>query len=197
VRIRTGDRRRIEVETPSDRSLRFATEENYHHGYARRDRGTDYQREVLAFRLGTEEYALDILRIREIIKMRPVTEVPRAPVFVVGIISVRGQVIPVVDLRTRLHVTAIPAEAVRRGKEARILIVTREGDAFGLIVDAVHQVVRMRDEDVEPPPQVLGGADAEFIAGIGRPRADRMLILLALDAVVNFSAAVTHAQRQR
>ena len=159
----------------------LATEETYHHGYTRRDRGADYQREILAFRLGEEEYGIDIQRIREIIKMREITEVPRAPAFLVGIISVRGQVIPVVDLSRRLR---LPAHALT--KDARILIVTREGEAYGLCVDAVHQVVRMREEEVEPPPAMLGGAESEFIAGIGRPRADRMLILLHLDAVLAF-----------
>jgi purine-binding chemotaxis protein CheW len=162
--------------------MAFATEETYHHGYTRRDRAAEYSKEVLAFGLGTEEYGLDILRIREIIKTRPVTEVPRAPGFVTGIISVRGQVIPVIDLRLRLHMPAKPL-----GKDARILIVTREGEAHGLVVDQVRQVVRMRDDEIEPPPPMLGGSESEFIMGIGRPRSDRMLILLALDSVLTFS----------
>jgi purine-binding chemotaxis protein CheW len=159
----------------------LATEETYHHGYTRRDRSGEYQREILAFGLGDEEYGLDIQRIREIIKMREITELPRAPGFLLGIISVRGQVIPVVDLRLRLRLPVRPL-----GRDARILIVTRDGEAYGLCVDAVRQVVRMREEDVEPPPAMLGGAEAEFIAGIGRPRSDRMLILLHLDAVLSF-----------
>jgi purine-binding chemotaxis protein CheW len=110
--------------------------------------------------------------------------VPRAPSFVPGIISVRGQVIPVLDLRLRLRLAQRPLT-----KEARILIVTRDSEPFGLIVDGVQQVVRMRDEDVEPPPQMLGGQESEFIGGIGRPRGERMLILLNLDAVVSFQIA--------
>ncbi len=166
---------------PGKEPLRFATEATFRQGFSRRERsGGDYQREALAFRLGDEEYALDILRIREIIKLRPITEVPRAPSYILGIISVRGQVIPVLDLRVRLRLLARPL-----GKEARILIVTRGDETYGLIVDAVRQVVRMRDEEVEPPPPMLGGAEAEFIAGIGRPRGDRMLILLQLDTVLS------------
>jgi purine-binding chemotaxis protein CheW len=163
------------------RTAGFATDETYHHGYTRRDRAQEYQKEVLAFRLGDEEYGLDILRIREIIKTRPTTEVPRAPKFVLGIISVRGQVIPVIDLRLRLRLSPSPLT-----KDARVLIVTRDGEAHGLLVDQVRQVVRMRDEEVEPPPQMLGGGESEFISGIGRPRTDRMLILLHLDAVLAF-----------
>ncbi len=162
--------------------LKLATEETWY-AAQRRGRAQEWQRETLAFLLGDEEYALDILRIREILKLRQVTEVPRAPSFVPGIVSLRGQVIPIVDLRLRLHLPAAPL-----GKEARILIVRREAEPFGLIVDKVNQVVRMRDEDVEAPPAFIGGTGSEFIAGIGRPRGDRMLILLDLEAVLAFDA---------
>jgi purine-binding chemotaxis protein CheW len=162
--------------------LSFATEENYHHGYNRRDRQANYQHEVLAFSLGDEEYALDILRIREIIKVRPITELPRAPSFILGIISVRGQVLPVMDLRLRLKLPARPP-----GPQSRILIATRDGEAQGLLVDRVRQVVRMRDEEVEPPPAMLaGGEGGECIGGVGRPGQGIMLILLALDAVLSY-----------
>jgi purine-binding chemotaxis protein CheW len=167
--------------------MKLATEATFRQGFSRRERtGGDYQREALAFRLGDEEYALDILRIREIIKLRPITEVPRAPAYILGIISVRGQVIPVIDLRVRLRLPVRPF-----GKTARVLIVTRGEEIYGLMVDAVRQVVRMRDEDVEPPPPMIGGGEAEFafISGIGRPRGDRMLILLHLDAVLSTKGA--------
>lgn len=167
--------------TTSERGFELATEETYHL-YARRDRADEYQHELLAFCLGTEEYALDILRIAEIIKMRPITEVPRAPQFIPGIISVRGQVVPIVDLRLRLR--RPPAAPT---KDSRILIVTREGEPFGLIVDAVRHVVRLRDEELEATPPTIGGVEAEFIRAIGRPRRDRLLILLQLDAVLAFS----------
>jgi purine-binding chemotaxis protein CheW len=170
--------------TPPRGGLPYATEASYHAHRRAGVRGATWQREVLAFLLGDEEYAIDIRRIREIIKTRPVTEVPRAPVFIPGIIAVRGQVIPIVDLRRRLR---LPAPARAAGREARVLIVSRSGEDFGLLVDEVRQVVRMRDSDVEPPPAMLGGADTEFIAGIGRPWGERLLILLELDAVLTFA----------
>jgi purine-binding chemotaxis protein CheW len=171
-------------------SLELATVETYHHGYARRDRADEYQSEVLAFGLGREEYALDIQRIREIIKVRPMTEVPRAPSFIPGIISVRGAIVPVVDLRQRLRLVADPAS-----KSSRILLVAKEAETYGLLVDDVRQVVRMRDEDIEPPPPMIGGVEAEFLSGIGRPRDGRMLILLHLDAVLHFGANVQRGVR--
>lgn len=171
------------------RGLPFATEADYH---VHRRRDQSFQHEVLAFRLGDEDYALDIRRIREIIKPRPITEVPRAPALVLGIISVRGQIIPVVDLRRRLR---LPISAAAE-RAARILIVTRNGEDFGVIVDGVRQVVRLRDADIELRPAMLGGPDAELIAGIGRPSggaavvrgglSDRLLVLLDLDAALAF-----------
>jgi purine-binding chemotaxis protein CheW len=172
----------------TSRSLPFATEATYHAYRRAGARAATWQREVLAFLLGGEEYAIDIRRIREIIKTRPATEVPRAPAFVTGIISVRGQVIPVMDLRKRLR---LPAPVRPPGREARILIVSRVDEDFGLLVDEVRQVVRMRDSDVEPPPAMLGGPDAEFISGIGRPWGERLLILLELDAVLTFAGGRT------
>lgn len=133
-------------------------------------RGGERRRDVLTFSVADEEYALGIESIREIIKCRPVTEVPRVPVFVAGIIAVRGVVMPVIDLRVRLR---LPAAAL--SAKARILVVTRPGEArepesrepHGLIVDRVHQVVRLGENDIEPAT-MLSGAEAEFIAGIGR-----------------------------
>jgi len=160
----------------------FATEDSYHR---RSGRGAVWKLEVLTFALGDEEYGVDIQRLREIVRVRPITEVPRAPAFVLGVIGVRGEVLPVLDLRRRLKLRP-PAEPP--GREARVLIVKRGAEAFGLLVDEVRQVVRLREEDIEATPPVLIGAESEFIAGIGRPRPDRLVILLALDAVLAFTA---------
>jgi chemotaxis signal transduction protein len=141
-------------------------------------RETAHKRDVLTFAVGGEEYALGIDCIREIIKNRPVTEVPRVPAFVAGIIAVRGVVMPVIDVRLRLRLLAAPLS-----HKARILVVTRPtadaggglgGDVqdsgrepFGLIVDRVHQVVTLSEHDIEPPT-MLAGHDGDFVSGIGR-----------------------------
>jgi purine-binding chemotaxis protein CheW len=154
----------------------IATEEAWH----RRTRVPMVaQREYLLFGVGGQEYGLEILRIREIIKARPATEVPRVPRFIVGVISVRGVVVPVLDLRLRFEgIPASPAPA------SRCLIVARDDERFGLLVDDVRHVVRLGEADIEPPPPTLAGSD-EFIAGIGRSGA-RMVVLLALDPILRF-----------
>jgi len=135
----------------------------------------------LRFRVADEDYGLSLLEIREIIKPRAVTEVPRMPVFVAGVLSLRGVIIPVFDLRPRLGLP--PAES--SGTE-RIIIVKKEDGACGLLVDEVFQVIGLKSSDIEKAPQVLEGMDREFVTGIGR-HGGRMLILLDLEKIVNVS----------
>ena len=134
-------------------------------------------RDVLTFHVSDEEYGIGIEHIREIIKHRVVTEVPRVPGFVAGIIAVRGLVMPVLDLRQRLRMRSIGVS-----QKSRILIVSRpstgnesvaeeERERFGLIVDRVSEVVRIHESDIEPPT-VLTGKESDFVEGIGRIRSE-------------------------
>jgi len=135
--------------------------------------------QYLAFHLGDEEYALDIRQISEIIKVREFTEIPRSPAFVLGIISLRGVVVPVFDLRCRLHLGVAEITVSSR------IIVCQSGDvAVGLLVDNINQVVNLVDDKIEPPPGVLSGLDREMVFGIGRYQ-DRMIILLQLNHVLD------------
>lgn len=163
----------------------FATEETY----LRRadDRRAQQRRGVLTFIAGGETYGIEILAIREIIKPREITEVPRAPRFLLGILTVRGMVMPIVDLRLRLRL-----EAAALTREARILVVMHNNERFGLLVDAVRDVVRFADNEIEPPPPSLSPSEAPFLSGIGRHNdgeagaVERLVILLSLDAVLAF-----------
>jgi purine-binding chemotaxis protein CheW len=135
--------------------------------------------EYLAFHLDDEEYALDIKQISEIIKVREFTEIPRSPEYVLGIISLRGVVVPVFDLRCRLNLGAAEITANSR------IIVCQSGDlTVGLLVDKINQVVNLDKDEVEPPPGVLSGLDREMVLGIGRYQ-DRMVILLQLNHVLD------------
>jgi purine-binding chemotaxis protein CheW len=161
----------------------FATEETYLRR-ADEKRGQK-ERAILTFSVGGEVYGIDILSIREIIKPREITEVPRAPRFLLGILTVRGLVMPIVDLRLRLRLDAPPLT-----QRARILVVMHKNERFGLFVDEVRDVVRFGDAAIEPPPATFGvGSDAPFVAGIGRHDVageERMVILLQLEQLVDF-----------
>ncbi|WP_298435979.1 chemotaxis protein CheW [Geobacter sp.] len=135
--------------------------------------------EILCFRVANEVYGIDIMELREIIKPRETTEVPHAPAFVAGVLSLRGIIIPVFVLRQRLGL----GEAAVRSKE-RIIVVKR-GDGFsGILVDEVTQVVRIDAGSVEHPPAVLEGIDRDFVGGIGRHEG-KIIILLNLDKVLD------------
>ncbi len=131
--------------------------------------------EAITFLLDKEEYALDIRLVKEIIKPRELTDVPRAPKDIIGVISLRGAVIPIMNLRGRLGMP------VKEGGE-RIIIVRDGASLLGLIVDNVKQVVRVPNNNIEPPPSV-NNIEGEFIRGIGRYKGE-MFILLELEKIL-------------
>jgi purine-binding chemotaxis protein CheW len=137
--------------------------------------------EYLAFGLAGEVYAVAIAHIAEILRLLPMTEVPRAPRTVRGIISVRGKLVTVVDLRRRLGL----ADGAIDSKARILLADANTGEQVGLLVDEVQQVWRLSAEEIEPAA-VLGGDQLPHIAGIGRPAdsGGAILILLELGPIV-------------
>ncbi|HLV65890.1 MAG TPA: chemotaxis protein CheW [Polyangiaceae bacterium] len=137
-------------------------------------------REFLVFSLASELYGVELARIREILSPPPVTHVPRSPPEVVGVCSVRGLLVTVVDLRRKLRVEERPL-----GRRARILLaLAQSGETIGLLVDEVKQVMRLGDGEIEPSANALGGDLSEHVLGIGRSQ-DMFLILLDLSAIVS------------
>lgn len=142
-------------------------------------KGAESQRQLLTFSLENEEYALDIEAIREIIKPREITEIPRAPKHVLGILSLRGQVIPVYDLKQRLKLGCGIVTPLTR------IIVCQDGDQVaGLLVDSITQVVKIAKDGVEATPANMTGIDRNLLLGVGRCQG-RFLILLNLPNVID------------
>jgi purine-binding chemotaxis protein CheW len=136
-------------------------------------------REFLAFSLAEELYGVELTRIREILSPPPVTRVPRAPRDVIGVCSVRGLLVTVMDLRRRLRHEERPLT-----RRARILLAAAEGgEVIGLLVDEVRQVVRLTESEIEIATSVLGGEISEHVLGIGRPEGS-VVILLDLVSIV-------------
>jgi purine-binding chemotaxis protein CheW len=135
--------------------------------------------EYLVFLLGDEEYAVAIGRVREVIKAPPITDVPRAPAHVLGVVTVRGEVVAVLDPRRRLGLVPAPA-GERQGK---IVIVDAGEGRCGLLVDRVASVVRLLPGSIEPCPQGIAGQRSEFLAGIGR-MGERLFTVIELDALL-------------
>lgn len=135
--------------------------------------------QLVAFCLQGEEFAVDIQKVREVLKITQITPLPQSPEFIEGVINLRGEVLPVVDLRKRFRLTG-SGEA---GK-ARIIIVEIEEGLVGLIVDSVTEVLHLAATAVEPPPRRLSGGKTEFIQGVGK-LGDRLLIILNLEKILS------------
>jgi purine-binding chemotaxis protein CheW len=135
--------------------------------------------EYLTFLLGAEEYAVAIERVREVLRAPPVTEVPRAPEHILGVVTVRGEVVAVIDPRRRLGLPARdPGEP-----EAKLVVVDAGDGCCGLLVDHVASVVRLAPGSIEPCPQGIAGQRGEFLAGIGRA-GERLFTVLDLGALL-------------
>jgi purine-binding chemotaxis protein CheW len=133
--------------------------------------------EYLAFVLAGDTYAIQIAFIAEILKLPPLTTVPRAPREVIGVMSVRGRLVTVIDLRRRFRLAEQPPD-----RKTRILLVDSGEEHIGLFVDEVLQVYRLAESEIEPA-HVLGGDQPAHIAGIGRPEG-ALLILLDLKPIL-------------
>lgn len=133
---------------------------------------------LVGFFVGQEEYAVDILKIREIKSMMEVTNVPKAPSFVEGVINLRGDIVPIINLRRKL---ALPE--AEPSEESKIIVVEFESRLVGMVVDEVSEVIEISEDKVSPPPPIIGGVEAEFLKGVGK-LGDRLLILLDLDKIL-------------
>lgn len=138
--------------------------------------------ELICFALEDEEYAIRLQDVREVIKMKNITVVPKAPVYIPGIISLRGQIIPVFDLRKRVGLATKEFD-----RFTRIIVVNSNGEKVGLIVDVITGVARINEKLIEPTPAVISGIEASFISGVGRYQG-RMLIILNLPRVIDTEA---------
>ena len=137
----------------------------------------------LTFSLSSEEYGIGILKVKEIIGMMPVTAVPQTPGFVKGVINLRGKVIPVVDLRTKFDMEAIPSDD-------RTCIIVVEIDAasttllIGIVVDSVSEVLNIREDEIEEPPGLGNQTDTQYILGMAKMDTG-VKILLNIDRVLS------------
>jgi purine-binding chemotaxis protein CheW len=134
--------------------------------------------QLVSFTIGQEEFGLDIQRIQEINRIVEITRVPNAPEFVVGVINLRGKVIPIIDLRKRFGFP--PKES---DKNTRIIVVELDNIVVGFIVDAVREVIRIPKNITEPPPAIIAGIGSEYITSIAKME-NRLLILLDIERLL-------------
>lgn len=146
------------------------------HAPAVEDRSGKY----LTFFLGEEEYGIEILRVREIIGLMPITDVPRTADYVLGVVNLRGKVIPILELRARLGLPRVEST----DQTCIVVVHTVEGDMVGLVVDAVSEVTDMTAEEIVDAPSMGGEVDTGFLRGIGKSDG-RVRLLLDIDCVLD------------
>ena len=139
--------------------------------------------EFLSFRLGREEYGIDILRVQEIRSYEAPTRIANAPAFIKGVVNLRGVIVPIVDLRLKL------ACATAEYTDFTVVIVLNvRGRVIGAVVDSVSDVLALGADSIKPAPQLSAVVDADYIVGMGCIKSgdvERMLILTDIDALMS------------
>jgi purine-binding chemotaxis protein CheW len=134
--------------------------------------------QLVSFVLEDVEYGVDILAVHEILRFPEITRLPNTPNFIKGVINLRGNVIPVVDVRKRFGFSR-----ARITDLTRIIVIETTDKLTGLMVDNVHQVVRISRNNVDPPSELIEGVSEEYIWGIGRLK-DRLIVILNLSNIL-------------
>ncbi len=134
--------------------------------------------QLVTFCLDEEEFGVDILIVSEIIRLVQITHVPHAPEFILGVINLRGRVLPVMGLRRRFGMPEIEYT-----EKTRIIVTIWDNQLIGFLVDSVEEVLRIPHSTIVPPPPIFSGIGSEFIEGIGKLD-ERLLILLNMETLM-------------
>ncbi|MDR1177662.1 MAG: chemotaxis protein CheW [Spirochaetaceae bacterium] len=137
---------------------------------------TDAQSQLVTFHLAEELYGINIMDVKEIVRVQAVRAIPNAPSYVEGIFNLRGEIIPIINLHKRFH---LKTPAIAEGDEllSGFIIIDIDGMKLGVIIDRVSRVVTIEKDEVQPPPQMLSGIGAEYIRGVVRQEQGYLIIL--------------------
>ena len=141
------------------------------------------QFQLVTFHLGDELYGVNIMDVKEIVKIQPVRFIPNAPYYVEGIINLRGEIIPIIALHKRFNIKSVP-KTEDDEIEGGFIILNIDNSKIGIIIDKVARVVSVKAEEVKDPPQMLSGIGTEYIEGVIREE-NGYLIMLNIRKVFN------------
>jgi purine-binding chemotaxis protein CheW len=163
----------------ADGFLAFADSLESQSTEATQKKAVEAEYHLVTFLLENEEFGVPIRKVKEITRVTEITRVPQAPEHIRGVTNLRGRIVPVVEIRTRLGLPVASVTGL-----SRILLVEASGRVFGLLVDAVNEVLKVPASTVTPPPpEVLSSASADYLVGVAQI-AKRLIVLLDLDRVV-------------
>lgn len=135
---------------------------------------------VIVFALNHEEYGIEVDKVQTIERLSPITRVPKTPAFIKGVINLRGAVVPVIDLRGRFNL-----EETELNENSRIIVVAVNDIEVGFIVDSANDVIDIDTDQIDSPPEIVGGIRAKYLHGIAKLGEGRLLIMLNLNEVLN------------
>ena len=135
--------------------------------------------QMISFAISDEDYGVDIQTVKEVIRKKEITRLPKAPAFVKGVINLRGDVIPIIDLRERFNM-----EQQEYTNMTRVIVVEVDGRSIGMVVDSVSHVLRIEEGQIEPPPPCVGKVSEEYIRGVGKVD-DKLIVLLNINHILS------------
>jgi purine-binding chemotaxis protein CheW len=138
---------------------------------------TSYSTQIVCFKIGNEEYGIDILKVQEIQKMPQITLLPKAADFILGVIDLRGKILPIIDMSRRFGI-----EGDNTTEKARAIIVNIKDKKVGLAIDSVSHVIKVDSTDIEPPPPIVKGISGKYIIGIAKVN-DDFIVILDIDRI--------------
>jgi purine-binding chemotaxis protein CheW len=143
---------------------------------ARTEVSTSESRQLVTFQLGEELYGVNIMDVKEIVRVQAIRAIPNAPTYVEGIFNLRSEIIPIINLHKRFHLRKLISS-----EEDELLsgfvILDIDGMKLGIIIDRISRVVTIEKEDIQPPPQMFSGIGAEYIQGVVRQEEGYLIIL--------------------
>jgi len=136
----------------------------------------DSQFQLVTFQLGEELYGVDIMDVKEIVRIQDIRPIPNAPYYVEGIFNLRSEIIPIINLHKRFHLKKAQLE---EGDEylGGFIILNIEGNKLGIIIDRIARVVMVQQDEIQPPPQMISGIGAEYINGVVRQESGYLIVL--------------------
>ena len=135
------------------------------------------QFQLVTFQLGQELYGVDIMDVKEIVKIQNIRPIPNAPYYVEGIFNLRSEIIPVISLHKRFRIEQIERTDEDEEDQGGFIILNIDGIKIGIIIDRIERVVLVKNEEIKPPPQMLTGIGTEYIHGVIRQENGYLIIL--------------------
>ena len=148
------------------------------------------EKQFVIFKLGQQNYCVDIMNIGGITEYKGATKVPESPYFVEGVINLRGNIIPIINLKKRFNITE-----TRKAEDCRVVLYNLNGSEIGFLVDEANQVIKIDSQDIDPTPDIIKGEDKEYIDGVGKVGQEIVIVLdLAKILTENERDQIVHMQ---